>query len=70
LNRKENKNMTEIAFNKLIEVLDQEMKWAFETRAYAESQQALNYWSGYYAGLQKALELLLKVRHFKAADKS
>jgi len=28
--------MTEIAFNRLIEILDREIKWAFETRAYAE----------------------------------
>jgi len=61
--------MTETAFNRLIEILDQEIKWAFETRAYAESQQAVNYWSGYYSGLQRALELLLKAKHLKTLIK-
>ena len=61
--------MTEIAFNRLIEILDREIKWAFETRAYAESQQAINYWSGYYSGLQRALELLLKARRLQTLNR-
>ena len=55
--------MDNVTFNKIVEVLDREIKWAFETRAHAESQSAVNYWSGYYSGLKRALELLLKVRH-------
>ncbi|HHY79964.1 MAG TPA: hypothetical protein GX516_06390 [Thermoanaerobacter sp.] len=54
--------MDNVTFNKIVEVLDREIKWAFETRAHAESQSAVNYWSGYYSGLKSALELLLKVK--------
>ncbi|MBE3578996.1 MAG: hypothetical protein IMW83_03860 [Caldanaerobacter subterraneus] len=55
--------MTEITFQKVLDVLDKEIKWAFETRAQAKSQSAVNYWSGYYSGLKRALELLLKARN-------
>ncbi|MGH2331149.1 hypothetical protein [Thermoanaerobacter mathranii] len=55
--------MNGVLFDKIVEVLDREIKWAFETRAQAESQSAVNYWSGYYSGLKRALELLLKARN-------
>ncbi|MDP9750325.1 hypothetical protein [Thermoanaerobacter pentosaceus] len=42
--------MNGMTFNKIVEVLDREIKWVFETRAQAESQSAVNYWSGYYSG--------------------
>jgi hypothetical protein len=58
-------NMSEIISQKVLDVLDREIKWAFETRAQAESQSAVNYWSGYCSGLKRALELLLKLQHLK-----
>lgn len=57
--------MTEITFQKVLDVLDREIKWAFETRMQAKSQSAVNYWSGYCSGLKRALELLLKLQHLK-----
>lgn len=54
--------MTDTDFEKVIEILDKEIKLAFDTRAHAESQQAISYWSGYYSGLKRALELLLKAK--------
>lgn len=69
-NRKGMGNMTEATFNRLIEILDREIKWAFEARAHAESQSTVNYWSGYYSGLQRALELLLKARHLWILNKN
>jgi len=57
--------MSEITFQKVLDVLDREIKWAFETRAQSESQSAVNYWSGYCSGLKRALELLLKLQHLK-----
>ncbi|TCO68245.1 hypothetical protein [Caldanaerobacter subterraneus] len=61
--------MSEVVFQKILNVLDREIKWAFETRAQAESQSAINYWSGYYSGLQRALELLLKARHLQTFNR-
>ncbi|ERM91497.1 hypothetical protein O163_09990 [Caldanaerobacter subterraneus subsp. yonseiensis KB-1] len=54
--------MNGVFFDKIVGALDREIKWAFKTRAQAESQSAANYWSRYYSGLKRALELLLKAK--------